>query len=251
MQIDWTRSNLRLAANPFAVARQVESLPPVAMCILRLLDGKKTVKDALNLSPVDEHTARAILRRLIDLGLASPVTDRAQPDEPRPRSLSEPMKAWIAKSKYGARASDASAGPASAAQGEARRATNDGNTAFDMSEVDSLFAELAEDEPASRPAAPRPAAPPPIPAHCLRSPRLGKPKRAGQEPSRVLAVFAPPAPHRTGPATLEEALRCHVEEEPEGEGGFTEQDRAFFESYRPEEPMTDTFSDLLSRPRRR
>lgn len=198
MPIDLNQGSLRLAANPLAVARQVDTLPPVALCILRLLDGHKTVRDTISMSQVNEATARAVLRRLVELGLAAPVG--TSPLAPGRRRLSEPLRAWMSKPR------------ARQAAQAARAAKVARTTPSEMDEVDALFAELAEPLQSPRPAAPQT---PPI--EVTATPQLA---------DRVERPMA-------------DAL------------GWTEQELAFFDSYAPEEPMTDTFSDLVSRPRRR
>lgn len=241
MSIDWTLATLRLQADPMAVARQARALPPVALCLLRLLDGHKTLQDTLRLSPVDEETARAVLRRLTELGLARPVGAGDAKPESRVEGISAPLRAWLATPR---RRHEDAARAESTPRIEAGLAVGRDPDLAERAAFDDLLAELTAelDDPAAD--APPPggsAGSPEAPAILAESAEVGTEKE-------ILGSTGPAEPRM--PSSLQEALARHLAPEV-GTTAFEDADLAFFDSYVPESPMTDTFSDLVSAPRTR
>lgn len=85
----------RLAVDPTAVARQIDNLPSLAVCLLRLLDGRRTVLDTLRCSPVSEPVARAVIQRCCDLGLARPALSRDR----HPGGVSDSLREYLARER--------------------------------------------------------------------------------------------------------------------------------------------------------
>ena len=228
------RDNSRLMANPMAVARHAHALPSVALALIRLLDGRRTLRDALRYSPVEEETARAVIRRCCELGLVEPIHRAETPVT----ELSPALQDWL--------------------QQAGMRIVNDADGTLGASEdpAAELAAALAED-PA---------------LHLTERPADGTLQEAapyeglsGEQVCTDAGPVAPAPPDPPAPGTLQEAIVAHLEPTPEpatlpmaavtatpvATPTFSEDELAFFDSYVPEEPMVDTFSDLVSAPIRR
>lgn len=270
MLIDWTHKTLRLAADPLAVARSASTLPPVAMCLLRLLDGRKTVQDTLRLSPVDEETARAILRRLTELGLAHPVAQVQGRPDTSAQPMSEHLKDWISRPRRRAKPqgaaqvaispdladlttkSGAPGSPEPSFEAGAPKGPEPAATAMDP--VDELLAELAAclGEPDGELPEPLDATQTsPKAQGSLETPAsaesleevLPEPMNAASSSPKAQGSVETPA----SAGSLEEALLLQLAGA-DSPSQFTQAEMDFFESYAPEEPMTDTFSDLFKNP---